>query len=117
MTVNLGYFTLGTLDIDKAKAFFGALFGWTFDDAASGPTYAHVMASEPACGFTKVERTRDHSNLYFRVEDIDATCAEVTRLGGRAAVPSDSASGRSVSVCDDQGMSFSLLQPAPDLVD
>ncbi|MBU1347626.1 MAG: bleomycin resistance protein [Alphaproteobacteria bacterium] len=113
----LGYFTLGTVDIAKAKAFYGALFGWTFDDDASNETYAHVAGSDPACGFTKVERTRDHADLYFRVEDIDAMCAEVNRLGGRAALPSDSDSGRSVSVCDDQGMSFSLWQPAAGLVD
>lgn len=109
---HLGYFTLGTVDIDKARVFFGALFDWSFDEAASGPTYAHVAGSDPACGFTKVERVRDHSNLYFRVGDIDAACAGVTRLGGRAAIPADSESGRSVSVCDDQGMSFSLWQPA-----
>jgi predicted enzyme related to lactoylglutathione lyase len=29
--VQLGYFTVDTPDIDKARAFFNALFGWTFD--------------------------------------------------------------------------------------
>jgi predicted enzyme related to lactoylglutathione lyase len=117
MTAHLGYFTLGTVDLAKARTFFGALFGWTFDEAASSETYAHVVEAGanggPALGFTKVERTRDHANLYFRVEDIDAACAEVTRLGGRSAIPAESESGRSVSVCDDQGMSFSLWQPGP----
>ena len=36
--IQLGYFTVDTPDIDKARAFFGALFGWSFDEAASGPT-------------------------------------------------------------------------------
>ncbi len=117
MTNQLGYFTLGTVDIARARAFYGALFGWTFDEAASNETYAHVANSDPAFGFTKVERTRDHAHLYFRVDDIDAMCAQVSRLGGRAAVPAESASGRSASVSDDQGMSFSLWQPATDRVD
>ncbi|HWW12848.1 MAG TPA: VOC family protein, partial [Brevundimonas sp.] len=87
--VQLGYFTLDTLDIDKAKAFYGALFGWRFDEAASGPTYAHVAGSDPAFGFTKVERARDFAHLYFRVDDVDALCTRVTELGGKAAAPSD----------------------------
>lgn len=111
--VRLGYFTLDTLDIEKARAFYGALFGWRFDEAGSHPTYAHVDGVEPPFGFTKVERARDFSHLYFRVDDIRAACARVTELGGKAAVPSESASGLSAAVCDDQGVSFSLWQPAP----
>ena len=110
MTNSLGYFTLDTVDLARAKAFYGGLFGWTFED--QGATYAHVVGSDPACGFTKAERAHGHSNLYFRVEDVDAAVARVTELGGRAAVPADSASGRSATVCDDQGVSFSLWQPA-----
>ena len=113
--VQLGYFTLDTPDIQKARAFYGALFGWRFDDAASSSTYAHVADSDPAFGFTKVERAKDFTHLYFRVDDVDALCKRVTELGGKAAAPSDSASGRSVVVCDDQGVSFSLWQPAAGL--
>ncbi|MFC7379759.1 VOC family protein [Brevundimonas sp. GCM10030266] len=110
--VQLGYFTLDTLDIQKAKAFYGALFGWRFDDAASSATYAHVVDSDPPFGLTKVERVKDFSHLYFRVEDVDALCARVVELGGKAAIPSDSPSGRGVVVSDDQGVSFSLWKPA-----
>lgn len=109
----LGYFTLDTLDVSKARAFYGALFGWTFDDGASSPTYAHVADSDPAFGFTKVERVGSFTNLYFRVDDIAAACARVVELGGKAAVPSESKSGLSAVVCDDQGVSFSLWQAAP----
>lgn len=110
---NLGYFTIDTPDVDKARAFYGALFGWTFDDDASKPTYAHVSDSNPPFGFTKVERAGGVANLYFKVDDIRATCARVVELGGKAAAPSESATGLSCAVCDDQGVSFSLWQPAP----
>ena len=103
--IQLGYFTLDTLDVAKARAFYGALFGWTFDEASSHPTYAHVADSDPAFGFVKVEVKKDFPHLYFRVND----------LGGKAAVPSDTQSGRSAVVCDDQGVSFSLWQPAAGL--
>ena len=107
---NLGYFTLDTPDIDRARAFYGALFGWVFDDDASGSTYAHVADSNPPFGFTKVERARNHPNLYFRVEDIVATCSRVTELGGKVAIPAESTTGLSCAVSDDQGVCFSLWQ-------
>jgi predicted enzyme related to lactoylglutathione lyase len=110
--IQLGYFTMDTPDIGKAKAFYSAVFGWTFDPIASSPTYAHVADSHPPFGFTKVERAREFPHLYFRVEDIEAVCKRVTELGGKSAVPSESATGRSVVVSDDQGVSFSLWQPA-----
>lgn len=113
--IQLGYFTIDTPDVDKARAFYGALFGWRFDEGASGPTYAHVADSEPAFGFTKVERAGAFPNLYFRVDDIAGVCARVVELGGKAAVPSESASGLSAVVSDDQGVSFSLWQAAPGL--
>lgn len=111
--IQLGYFTIDTHDIDKARAFYSALFGWTFDEAQSHPTYAHVAGVQPPCGFTKVERPKNNEHLYFRVEDVDALCERVVELGGKAAVPSDSESGRTAVVSDDQGVSFSLWQPAP----
>ena len=111
--IQLGYFTIGVPDIDKARAFYSAVFGWTFDEASSHPNYAHVADSEPAFGFNKVERARQVPNLYFRVEDVDALCKRVVEHGGHAAVPSESQSGRTAVVNDDQGVSFSLWQPAP----
>ncbi len=110
--IQLGYFTIDTPDIDKARAFYGALFGWTFDDASSGPAYLHVANSDPAFGFTKVERAKDFPHLYFRVDDVAGLCERVTALGGKAAVPSESRSGLTAVVEDDQGVSFSLWQPA-----
>ncbi|MDP3800813.1 VOC family protein [Brevundimonas sp.] len=110
--IQLGYFTIDTEDLDKARAFYSALFGWTFDEAESHPTYAHVAGAQPPFGFTKVERAKDNPHLYFRVDDIEALCARVVELGGKAAVPSESRSGTTAVVCDDQGVSFSLWQPA-----
>ena len=111
--IQLGYFTIDTEDLDKARAFYAALFGWTFDKAQSHLTYAHVAGGQPSFGFVKVERPKNNEHLYFRVEDVDGLCERVSDLGGKAAVPSDSGSGRTAVVSDDQGVSFSLWQPAP----
>ncbi len=109
--VQLGYFTLDTPDIEKAKAFYSGLFGWRFDEQASKPTYAHVADSQPPFGLTKGEKIQ-FAHLYFRVDDIQAACVRVIELGGKAAIPSQSDSGLSAVVCDDQGVSFSLWQAA-----
>ena len=110
--IQLGYFTIDTADLDKARAFYSALFGWRFDEAESHTAYAHVADSQPPFGFIKVERPKNNEHLYFRVEDVDALCERVVELGGKAAVPSASQSGRTAVVEDDQGVSFSLWQPA-----
>jgi predicted enzyme related to lactoylglutathione lyase len=112
--IQLGYFTLDTPDVEKAKAFYSALFGWTFDEANSRPTYARVADSEPAFGIVKGE-CKKFPHLYFRVDDVAALCERANALGGKAAAPAESASGVSAVIADDQGVSFSVWQPAPGL--
>jgi len=112
--IQLGYFTLDTPDVRKARAFYAALFGWTFDERASHPAYAHVANSAPSFGIRKGEGA-NFAHLYFRVDDVAAVCERVIALGGKAAIPAETASGLSVVASDDQGVCFSLWQPAPGL--
>ena len=86
MSTELGYFTLDTPDIDRARAFYGALFGWTFDEASSHETYAHVADAGIPFGFVKGEH-RDYSHLYFRVDDIDAGLRPDRRSGRQVRRP------------------------------
>jgi len=114
MDNRLGYFFIETPDVEKARAFYAALFGWAFEAEGSSPTYAHVQAAgvegETAFGIVKGEK-KDFSHLYYQVADVDAAAKQVTELGGQAAIPSDAPSGRNVIVCDDQGVSFGLWSP------
>ena len=71
-----------------------------------------MKGSDPAFGINKGEH-RAFPHLYFRVDDIHDACTRVRELGGHAAIPSESPSGLSAIVADDQGVSFSLWQPAP----
>ena len=54
---------------------------------------------------------KDFSHLFFQVADVDAAFKRVTELGGRAAIPSDTSSGRNAIVADDQGVSFAVWSP------
>jgi len=114
MTNRLGYFTLDTPDVAKARVFYATLFGWTFDEGSSHPGYAHVALdghAGPDFGIRQGEG-KTFAHLYFKVTDIRAMCDRVVELGGQAAIPAESASGLSAVVCDDQGVSFGLWQPA-----
>jgi predicted enzyme related to lactoylglutathione lyase len=117
MENRLGYFFIETPDIDRARTFYGALFGWTFEADWSKPTYTHVKAAgaegETAFGIVKGEK-KDFSHLFFQVADVDAACRRVVELGGQAAIPSDAPSGRNVVVRDDQGVTFGLWSPPRD---
>jgi predicted enzyme related to lactoylglutathione lyase len=108
--VELGYFTISVIDLDRAKAFYGRLFGWEFTaDGHAG--YAHVGNTKLPFGL--VAGSPGDLALYFRVDDAEAAAARVRELGGDADPIVTSPSGRSAACRDDQGTSFSIWQAAP----
>jgi predicted enzyme related to lactoylglutathione lyase len=111
MPVELGYLTIPVPSVPRAKAFFGALFGWRFEEDL-GPDAAHVANTRLPLGFSAGGPT-DYSTLYFQVSDIQGMCARVVALGGGAGEVSESPSGLSAVCTDDQGTDFGLWQPAP----
>src|ERR1039457_4925886 len=83
---------LQTTDLQAAKAFYAALFGWGF---AEGPTPGwggvaiaqldgERVAAITAHGAELVERNVPPMwNTYIAVDDVDAPAAKVTPAGGR----------------------------------
>ena len=110
MVTELGYFTIGVADVKRAAKFYGALFGWTFDDPV-GDDYAHVNNTQLPFGLNKAAPA-DLSSFYFRVADIEAMRVKVKALGGMAGDTTRSPSGLGSLCTDDQGTKFSLWQPA-----
>jgi predicted enzyme related to lactoylglutathione lyase len=115
------WYELGTDDLDDVVAFYGPIFGWTFQRstsvdmdyrlAAAGQTMvAGFMSNQqqggsppPACIF------------YVAVNDCDATSAQATALGAKAIVPPSDipGTGRFAVLMDPQGAVFGLLSPRP----
>ncbi|MEI9931412.1 MAG: hypothetical protein WDM89_12940 [Rhizomicrobium sp.] len=52
MVIELGYFTIGVADVNRAVKFYGALFGWTFEEPV-GASYAHVNNTKLPLGLNK----------------------------------------------------------------
>jgi predicted enzyme related to lactoylglutathione lyase len=86
----LAWFEVATSDPDAAEKFYGSLFDWTFNAdgpaASGGMDYRNITASgaeQPMGGiFGTGGQVPDHAVFYILVADVEATCADATRLGG-----------------------------------
>lgn len=109
--VEIGYVTLSFDDTDRARVFYGALFGWSTDDGHMGEGYAHVANTRLPMGMTP-DGVDAPARLYFRVDDAQGLAGRVVDLGGSVMERTAAASGTSIDCVDDQGRTFTLWQPA-----
>jgi uncharacterized protein len=113
---------LQTRDVEGAKAFYAAVFGWQPDDqdfggmtytvfnvgdtgiAGAMPTPSGVPDEVPAFWLT-----------YFSVEDCDASVAKVQELGGSVLGPAHEMEGvgRFAIVADPHGATFGVIAGEP----
>jgi predicted enzyme related to lactoylglutathione lyase len=111
MTGEPTHIELGAPDAKKAKAFFGTLFGWTFEQFGGGDQAA--IQTPTIRGGLHDGVTTTTLTTYFRVDDISEAVTSVRRLGGHAEDPSpeEPGFGRFSTCTDDQGIPFGLHQP------
>ena len=108
---------LATRDVDGAKAFYAAVFGWDADTNAYGETsYSEwKLAGRSIGGMIAMNEqwpadVPPHWMVYFAVEDADAAVARAQELGGKVAVPpTDTPAGRFAVLNDPQGAVFSVI--------
>ena len=114
--VEPGYITMRTGDLERARAFFGALFAWEIEPG-SQTGGGHIANTRFPMGFMEGDVADDPSDpgitLYFRVDDIEPYATRVEELGGRVLSRADYPSGGNAECVDDQGFRFDLFQPAP----
>jgi hypothetical protein len=140
---SLNFNGLATRDLEAAKAFYGAVFGWTKLDLPSGamwtlPGYGdHLEETTPGLreqmaqmgapdGFIDVvaalnpiasddTQTPPHWNVTFAVDDADKAAAQVAELGGVVvAGPLDAPWTRMAVIQDPQGATFIASQFVPE---
>src|SRR5881394_2410411 len=106
-----------TTDVAEAQKFYKAVIGWGVQewDAGSGQSYPMWLAGETPIGGTmqlpddaKKMGAPPHWLGYMSTPDLDATAADVTRLGGNVLhEPFDIPSiGRIAILADPQGAVF-----------
>lgn len=108
---------LMTDDLEAAKAFYAAAFGWDAqtDRMPDGRDYTTFKVGEDmAAGM--MEKTPDmgpipdYWGIYFAVDDCRATAARASELGGAVvAPPFDTMVGKMAVLADPQGAVFALV--------
>jgi uncharacterized protein len=108
---------LNTDDPEGAKAFYGALFGWDYEDIPIGEGASYSMAridghSVAALGPLQGEGMPPHWNCYVTVADADASAARAAELGATlVAEPFEVfEAGRMAAFADPQGAVLSVWQ-------
>ena len=106
---------LGIPDLERAKEFYGAIFGWEF--VSAGPeagyyTTALLDGRRVAALAPNEGETEFWWNVYLATDDCDATAKSVLEAGGTVAVePMDiMTQGRMAIVLDPTGAQFGLWQ-------
>ena len=115
----LSWSELNTRDLDAAKSFYGDVFGWTFEDKDMGDAGSYTtinLNGSPVGGILNMaergvpEQVPAHWQVYFAVEDTDATIAKAKESGGNVMVePIDIPAGRFSILVDPHGASFAVI--------
>ncbi len=104
-------------DRDRAKKFYGDLFGWKFQDVPEMDYTLFETANGPGGGlFVPQEGQFDKGALnYILVEDIDAKSKEIEAAGGEVIGPTVEMPGRGwwAVFRDPEGTTLAIFQSAP----
>jgi predicted enzyme related to lactoylglutathione lyase len=113
MSGQLIHFEFPARDPERARRFYGTLFGWRFE-AADGPDAYYTVDGDPGGALYGAENGETGPILYFDVDDIDSAIDQVRRLGGRAEEKHAVAGVGCFAHCrDTEGNPFSLFQAEP----
>ena len=121
------HFEIQADDLERAKAFYGDVFGWTFEDYGQftgAPYWGVVTGPEDEPGINgglmprpapaaQVGTGANAAVLTMGVEDFDATAAAIEAAGGSVALPKTALTGMAWQgyFLDTEGNTFGIHQP------
>ena len=118
------WFDLMSKDVNAAKRFYGALFGWRFEDTKRGdrPYAVARLGSEPVAGIVDVSPLPNAGAQwisFMTVTDVDQTVEMVRSNGGRVLLePREVPSiARAAVISDPQGAPLGLAQLRRNVAD
>jgi predicted enzyme related to lactoylglutathione lyase len=109
---------LTTTDPKAARAFYGKLLGWQFQDMDMGPSGTYTVINVDGKGVGGIAGTPPNAKgmppvwgAYTTVDDVDAVVAKVSSLGGKVLMPPTDIPtvGRFATIQDPQGATMSLI--------
>jgi uncharacterized protein len=108
---------LATTDPDGAKAFYGELFGWEFEDLPAGEGMTYTMARLGGSRVAALARGREgipaHWNSYVTVASADDAASRAAELGAQVlfAAFDVMGAGRMATIQDPPGAIFQVWEP------
>jgi len=112
----LSWNELQARDLDKARAFYTGLFGWSLKES---PDYTEIHLGKRGIGGMMESKAPPGAPSfwlpYFLVENCDATVGKASASGGAVHVPGTDIPnvGRFAVLQDPQGAAFSIIQMSP----
>ncbi len=112
------WFDLACPDPDAAEAFYGPLFGWTFEAPAPEEMGSHrsaLLDGRPVAGLGKIPEGMPMPpawSIYFRSDDLEANVEAATAAGGKVVAPPMviPGAGRMALLADPGGAVFGLWE-------
>jgi len=117
MAGNIVHLEIPAGDTEKAREFWGSLFGWQWQ-TVEGPTEYHMTRFTETTGgaiYAPDPPDKRGVRIYFDVDEIDAAGTRVNELGGEAGESMPVPGMGWFSLCKDtEGNEFGLWQNDPD---
>ncbi|HSW96857.1 MAG TPA: VOC family protein [Candidatus Saccharimonadales bacterium] len=107
---------LYTKDIEKAKQFYGDLFGWTYEIDEKNNGYTIIKNNGRSNGgifsiTPEMEAMHPNWLVYFTVKNLDESLAKVKELGGKIYMETKEISiGKIATVAEPTGAAFMIIE-------
>ncbi|RPI06894.1 MAG: VOC family protein [Ignavibacteriae bacterium] len=115
-----GHIEIPTTNLENAKKFFGAVFGWTFSYIPEIDYTLLHTGKHPNGGFEIVKRLpkKGQVSIYIETGDIDSTLKAVRKARGKVLMKKTPVGtmGSRARFATPEGVEFCLWQPAPRMV-
>ncbi|MBV9106655.1 MAG: VOC family protein [Verrucomicrobia bacterium] len=115
------WFEIPADDVERAKSFYGALFGWKIEKVPGMTDYWHVDTGgsddAPDGGVMKRQEPQQQGiTNYIGVASVDESAAKVEKLGGKICMPKTAVPqmGYFVICRDPENNTFALWEKAQD---
>jgi predicted enzyme related to lactoylglutathione lyase len=99
------YFAVPAPDAERAQAFYGGLFGWSFS-GGNVPGGHQIEGADPPGGLSPEPGAAPR--FWLAVDDIEAAADRVRELGGQAGEPVEIGSGWMLAAHDPNGVELNL---------
>jgi predicted enzyme related to lactoylglutathione lyase len=107
---DLVYFVIAARDAERARTFYGGLFGWDFEPGNVADGWQIGRSNLP--GGLQGGADPSPPQVYFEVDDLEEALVRIRAMGGETDGPKGSGAGSYANCRDDQGSEFSIFQAA-----